>query len=260
MAGPTAVVGTPDVLEVIGASNGQSLSMIPYLVGGAVSLWWQLASDGSYICAGSSAGLYVFTPAGQLVLSQAGNYIGAQIFAAPGEVLVADGPAGQNVIETISTVNGTSTVSSPFSGTFYGWFLDGSRFLTTLVDTVDNTVWVDSNTGVEQAVVDLPTTSLLAGQGNWIWTYDSNTYAFEIYAIGSGTPAFSYTASSSVSPVLSGSTIGLLSAGLPQMSVIDLSGSTPTIAMLSRSDCVPWRIRSQLKFSVGGGKYAWCPA
>lgn len=65
--------------------------------------WWKLASDGSYICAGSQAGLSVWTPAGQLLVSRQGDYSAANTFAAPDEVRVANGAAGQNIVETIST-------------------------------------------------------------------------------------------------------------------------------------------------------------
>ena len=106
-------------------------------------------------------------------------------------MLVALGPAGQNVIETISIADGTSSVGPTFSGQFNSWFLDGQRFLT----NVSNTVWTYSNTGVQQALISLPTVASLTGQGGWIWTYESNVpgYAFDIYPIGSTTPVASYS-------------------------------------------------------------------
>lgn len=220
MAGQTVVVGGAGRLEIRALSDGSLLSVIDY------GAWWRLASDGSYICTGSTTGLFVFTPAGQIAASKSGDYSKANSFAAPGQVLVALGPAGQNVIESISTVDGTSSVSPTFSGLFNSWFVDGGHFLTNAATTV----WVYSNTGAQQAIVSLPTIANLTGQGNWIWTYGSNTvgYRLDIYSIGSETPSFSFSGSPVSLAIASGTTIGFLPYGTGQVSVIDMSGSTPT--------------------------------
>ena len=217
MAGQTVVVsGTIRAL-----SDGHVLS-IPAPTNPA---WEKLASDGSYICFGSNLGLSVYTPAGQLAVFKPGDYSPAQVFAAPGDVLVALGPAGQNLIESISTVDGTSTVGPAFSGQFNSWFVDGTRFLTNL----SNTVWVYSNIGVQQAVVVLPSIFGLTGQGNWIWTYGGSTSSapLDIYPIGSQTPSLSFNNVFSL-VIPSGTTIGILASGQGQVSVIDLSGPTLT--------------------------------
>src|ERR1019366_1162288 len=55
-------------------------------------------------------------------------------FAAPGQVQVADGPAGDSNIEFISVPSGVSTLSVPYDGEsqfFEGWFTDGGGFFTT---------------------------------------------------------------------------------------------------------------------------------
>ncbi|WP_263415780.1 Ig domain-containing protein [Terriglobus albidus] len=228
MKGQTVVDGVTNGLEIRAAADGHVLSMIAFpglnttIVHGP---WWRLASDGSYVCIGSSTGLFIYTPSGQLAASKSGDYSLANIFPAPGQVLVALGPAGQNVIESISAVNGTSSVSPAFSGQFNSWFLDGGRFLTNL----STTVWVYSNTGVQQALVTLPTISNLTGQGNWIWTYASSTpgYPLEVYSIGSQTPSLSYSGYADTVAIASGTSIGILPYGTGQVSVIDLSGSTP---------------------------------
>ena len=221
MAGQTVVDQIANGLEVRALSDGHVLSLIVY-----PGAWWKLASDGSYICIGSKTGLFVYTLAGQLAASKSGDYSLANIFPAPGQVLVALGAAGQNVIESISTANGTSSVSPTFSGQFNSWFLDGARFLTNL----STTVWVYSNTGVQQAIVALPTISSLTGQGNWIWTYAGSTpgYPLDIYPIGSETPSLSYSGYADTVAIASGTTIGILPYGTGQVSVIDLSGSTPS--------------------------------
>jgi Putative Ig domain len=231
MAGQTAVAAIANGLEVVAASDGHLLSVIDYpglniIAVGASPVWWQLASDGSYVCIGSQAGLFVFSPTGQTLVSKAGDYSSANAFAAPGQVLVALGPAGANVIETLSTSDGTSTVGPTFSGQFNSWFLDGTHFLTNL----DDTVWVYSNTSVQQAIVSLPTIDNLTGQGKWIWTYASDIYGgpLEIYPIGSDTPVLSYSAPVDTVAVPSGTTIGLVFQDTGgQASVIDLSGATP---------------------------------
>jgi Putative Ig domain len=220
-AGQTVVVQIANELEVRALSDGHLLSLIAY-----PGAWWKLASDGSYVCVGSKAGLSVYTIAGQLSASKSGDYSLANAFAAPGQVLVALGPAGQNVIEAISTVDGTSTVSPAFSGQFNSWFLDGARFLTNL----STTVWVYTNTGAQEAIVALPTISMLTGQGNWIWTYNTDDFPdlpVDVYPIGSDTPALSFNGGITPTIVASGTTIGLLPYGTGQVSVVDLSGSTP---------------------------------
>ncbi len=230
MAGETAVVCIANGLEIRSASNGRLLSLIVYpglASDDANAPWWQLASDGSSICIGSETGLSVYTPAGQTVVFKPGDYSLAKAYAASGKVLVAMGPAGQNVIETISTANGASQLSPTFSGQFHSWFLNGGRFLTNLTKTV----WVYSDAGAQQAIVALPTIDNLTGQGDWIWTYESGKpgYPLEVYPIGSTTPAFSHSESSSSVAIASGSTIGVLPFGTGQVRIIDLSGPNPSM-------------------------------
>jgi hypothetical protein len=237
MAGPTVVDGVANGLEIRAQSDGHLLSTIAYpglnivppggtppsSVNGS---WWKLASDGSYICIGSNSGLSIYTLAGQIAASKSGDYSKANSFAAPGQVLVALGPAGQDVIEAISATDGTSTISPQFSGQFSSWFVDGGKFLTTL----STTVWVYSNTGVQQAIVQLPAITDLTGQGNWIWTYGTSSPAdttVNIYAIGSETPTLSFNGGDEPTFLTSGTTFAS-AVGPNQISVVDLSGSTPT--------------------------------
>jgi hypothetical protein len=232
MAGTTFAIGIPNGLEVRSNADGRVLSTVAYPgLGRLVPLgtnppWWQLASDGSYLCVGSTTSLTVYSLAGMTIASKPGDYSQAKSFSMPGSVLVAIGPAGQSVIETISTADGTSTVGPSFSGQFNSWFLDGARFLT----NAQNTVWVYTNTATQQAVVALPTIENLTGQGNWIWTYSAFTqgYQLDIYAIGADTPTLTYAGSVDAVAVASGTTIGLLSGGPGQLTVFDLSGSIPS--------------------------------
>jgi hypothetical protein len=222
MAGQTFAIAVPNGVEAHAVSDGHLLAIIPYPSDYYGNVWWQLASDGSYISIGSNLGLIAFTPSGQTLFSRTGDYSKAQAFAAPGHVLVALGPAGANVIETVSTADGSSSVGPAFSGTFNSWFLDGSKFITNLQDTI----WVYSSASVQQAFFTLPTVENLTGEGNWMWTYQPGATSgspLNIYPIGSDTPALS----ASGQPIPSGTTLFISGAAPGQASVIDLSGATP---------------------------------
>lgn len=227
IAGQTILVEIPNGLQVRALADGHLITTINFpglnMNLGVTQPWWQLASDGSYICVGSQSGLFVYSSSGQLAVSLPGDFSKAKAFAAPGQIQVALGPAGQNVVQTISPVNGASAVSAPFSGSFNSWFLDGGRFITNL----GTTVWVYSNTGVQQALVSLPTVEFLKGQGNWICTWQSagSGSPLAIYAIGSETPSLSLNVASSTQPFITGTRIGAFSSAT-QFSVVDLSSTT----------------------------------
>jgi hypothetical protein len=220
LAGQTIVIETSNGLEIRAAADGSSLATIP----GPVSQW-NLASDGNYISVANISGLKAYSTAGQSLVSEPGDYSNAMVFAAPGQMQVAKGPAGSSVIQTISVSSGVVSLSSPFQGAFYRWFVDGGRFLT----NVANTVWVYSNAGVQQDLASLPTVQGLAGQGKWFWT---NASSLDIYAVGASVaPTASYTFPDGTNTVIpSGSTIGVLAFGYPIASVINLSGAAPTRA------------------------------
>lgn len=226
LAGPTVVIGLPTGFEVRASSDGHVLSTITAQIS-----WWKLASDGSYICAGSNNGLSAWTPTGQLLMSHTGDYSKAKSFATPGEVRIALGPKGANVVEKIAVQTGTFTVGPAFAGQFHSWFIDGDRFLT----NVATTVWVYSRDSLQEAIFSLPTIENLTGQGGWVWTYRAYTpgYPLSIYAVGGdGTTTATYALDVSTDAIPSGTTIGVLPAG-ERTSVIDLSGSYP-----SRTDYV----------------------
>jgi hypothetical protein len=240
MANQIFVIGQANGFEIHATSDGHLISAIQSPLidpsNNEVISWWKLATDGSYVCAGTTTGLMVWSPTGQLLFTRPGNYystpgvtISANVYAAPGQILIASGPAGQNVIETVLATDGTSSVGPAFSGTFYSWFSDGQRFLT----HTGTTVWVYSAGAVQQSILSLPTNTQLtgitqlAGQGNWFWTYQGIEGTLNIYAVGANTPSASYTIACCTTAVPSGSTIGLVSDGSPSVSVIDLSGSTP---------------------------------
>jgi hypothetical protein len=222
IAGGTMIDVAPNGLEVRSSSDGHLLATIP----GGYS-WYQLASDGSYVSAGSPTALMAWTTSGTVLVSHPGNYAAALAFSAPGQVRIALGAAGKSVIETISTATGTSSLSPAFQGSFNSWFSDGARFLTAL----STTVWTYSSAGAQQDVTQVTATDNLGGEGNWFWTYDS-ARQLTIYQVGaSATAAFSSQIGDVDSRDFpSGTTIGIPASGAGQITVIDLSGVTPVSA------------------------------
>jgi hypothetical protein len=222
LAGPTIIIGTPSGLDVRSSTTGQLLASVAATVPS-----WHLASDGSYVCAGSTTGLSAWSPSGQLLFSRSGDYSSSAVVAMPGTILVALGPAGQNVVETISVMTGSSSIGPPFSGQFSSWFADGSRFLT--ADNTTNKLWVYSNASVQQDLRSLPALDNLAGTGTWFWTLGTLNNILNIYAVGaSATPAATYVLSTGSTITPSGSTLAAYSEGPEQLSVIDLSSATPS--------------------------------
>lgn len=220
LAGQVAVIATAQQLQMYSVTDGHQILSVP------APSWWKLASDGSYLSAGTATSLTAWSSSGEQVFSLNGDYHAALAYAAPGQIQLAGGPSGANVIETDSFPSGKSVVSAQFSGSFNSWFLDGNRFLT----NVGNTVWVYSNAVVQQELVMLPSTTNLTGQGNWFWaTPVSNSPAeVDVYAVGGGaspTQVFSFPLDTSY--IVSGNTIAALQFQTAALSVIDLSGAAP---------------------------------
>ena len=223
VAGNTMIDVASGGLEVRSATDGHVLTTLP-----GQFLWYQLASDGSYVAAGSGTALTAWTTSGQVIFSQAGEYKDAVTYSAPGQLQVALGGKGASVIETISIPAGTSTVSPAFQGTFSSWFSDGARFITSL----NTTVWIYSSAGVQQDLAQVTGASSVAGEGNWFWTYGSTPQLLNIYKVGASTsPTFSGQFGDIFAQAISsGTTIGIPSGEAGQITVIDLSGSTPVSA------------------------------
>lgn len=222
LAGGTAVLSSPSGgFEVRDASDGHVLSRI---VGRYP--WIRLASDGSYVYAGTKSALSAWGRDGQLLFTRPGDYSLSKTFADGAVLRVARGPAGANVIETIVPSTGQSSVGSTFNGTFHSWFQDGDRFITNL----STTVWVYSGAGTEEAVLSLLTVQNLTGQGRWLWTHQDDTpgYRLTLYRIdGDGTPAASYELGVAAKLSPGKDVIGV--AFDPSAAVIiDLSGASPS--------------------------------
>jgi Putative Ig domain len=219
LAGPTVVIGTPGGFDLRSSSSGQLLASVA-----ASYSWWKLAADGSYVCAGGTTGLQAWSPSGQVLASRSGDYSQALAFAAPGQIQVALGPAGANVIETVSLAGGTSSVGPQFQGSFSSWFLDGSQFITT--DSTANRIFIYSNTTIQEDAI-IPNGSFasnVAGEGAWLWTVGSAP-GLNIYKVGaSASPTASFSLSGQL--IASAQTLGIV--GPSAVTVIDLSGAVPT--------------------------------
>ncbi len=235
LAGPTVVIGTATGIEVRASSSGEIQAEIATTsTDGEVPLpWWTLASDGSYVCSGNATGLSCWSPTGAQLFSESGYYSEAQAFATPAALLLAAGAKGASAIETVSSTTWTSSVGPSYSGTFYSWFQDGSRFFTTTAAT--NTLWIYSDATVQQDMRSLPSLENLSGEAAWFSTYqpDAPMEPLNIYAVGnSALPTVTYDEAgidANIPDIPSGSTIGLIGSG-GVVTVIDLSGSSPAEA------------------------------
>ena len=260
LAGPIIAVGLANGLELRSSVDGQLQATIvsamidpPLPLG--ITAWWKLASDGSYVAAGSSNGLTIWNTTGQPILSRSGNYSAARVIAAPGQLQIALGAAGQNVIETISTVSGTSSIGPAFSGNFYTWFFDGQRFLTNL----NTTVWTYSAASVQQALVSLPSIENLSAYGNWLYTYVSDgtfiSGPIVFYPIGGHAPSATINIPAGSAIVPAANTLGIPSYGVPSTSVIDLSAATPvkTDYVLPIASGTAYTANSASSWTIGNG-------
>jgi hypothetical protein len=244
LAGSVMMDAVSGGVEVRSATDGHLLTTLA----GSFA-WYRLASDGSYICAGSTTSITAWSPSGQTLFTEKGDYSQANVFAAPSQVLVALGAGGPTLIESISVATGSSSLSPAFQGTFAVWFADGSRFLT----NQGNVVWTYSDAAVQQDVTQVSSMVTLGGQGNWLWTY-ANGGSVNIYQVGaSAAPAFSQNYGIESLPVSSGSTLSVLAFGAGQLTNIDLSGTTPVATSYS----VPLAYLSAFTTIPGG---AWIVA
>lgn len=233
-------------LEIRSAASGQVLATVHVP---ATFSWYRLAVDGSYVVIGGSTGITVWSTSGQILVSSAGDYSQAIPFAASGQVLIALGPAGQNVIETISVATGNSSVSPNFQGSFNSWFVDGQRFLSNL----GSTVWTYSNAAVQQDLTAVSSVTGLSGQGDWFWTWTENN-SLNVYQVGnSASPTLSAPFNILSTAFPSGNTIGVLPFGAGQLTIIDLSGATPvsTNYTLPYADLSVYAATSATQWLVG---------
>jgi hypothetical protein len=191
LAGTTLAVGGPDHITLLSAADGHALGSVPWTsTDGA----WALAADGSYVWAASESVLGAWSPEGQKLVGRTGDYESAQILAAPQQLLVAQGPAGQgNAIESISLATGKSTVGAQMNTTFWSWFLDGSGRYLTADATADTTiigVFASDGTMLDRQTLQAQIDELV-GQGQFFWTLErppanSDSVTLKVYKLGGG--------------------------------------------------------------------------
>ena len=234
--GPVMYIGIAHGAEIRSSTDGHLLTTIASNAlnspTSSIPSWSQLSFDGSYLVSGSQTGILIWTTDGTQVFSEPGDYSQAIAFAAAGQLQIAKGPAGAQVIETIAVPSG-KTKLIPFTGGFETWFTDGAKFLT----TSGNAVSTFTAAGDMLATVSMPDNSNLHGQGNWIYNFppSTNNSPVALYAIGANTPTATYTFGLGANIFPTGLLLGVserseMSGGnvaSPQFSVIDLSGTTP---------------------------------
>ena len=223
MVGTTAVIVTPTGFEIHSTTDGSTLGTIA----SSAPNWWKLAADGSYIAVGSNTGVSAWSTSGQQLFTNSGDYSRAVAYAAAGQLQIANGRAGTNVIESIAVPSGSSTTGTQqFNGTFAAWFTNGGDFIT----TAGSTALIYSNAVVQQATLSIGTNhGTIGGQGNWVWVIPANSDEVDIYPATGTTPTpTSYVFASAVTVVPPTAASGaVLGAASSVFSVIDLSGATP---------------------------------
>ncbi|MEO8902310.1 MAG: hypothetical protein ABI488_10425 [Polyangiaceae bacterium] len=167
-----------------------------------------LASDGSYLWGSSSTGIKAWSTSGTVLANRAGAYAASKIYAAPGELRVAQGPAGLYVIELIDVSTGSATTSPAFTGGFSSWFLDGAHFIT----SVGSTVWIYPKSGVGAKGPFAVVGGTAVGQGAFFWTAGPDPssplprYAFVVYSAADGSTVLTTAGASSPIDVVNPST------------------------------------------------------
>lgn len=222
IAGNTVAIRTPAGFDIRAAANGALTAQIA--APSAYSNFWKLASDGSYLVLWSDTRLAVWTSGGTPLFTRNGDYYNSQIYAAPGELRIARGPAGAGVIETIAVPSGTSSVSAAFTGAFATWFGDGERF----ASVVGSTVFINTRLAVQESVISTPGVLGPQGYGSLFWTQASGRLWF--YAVGGGAASVADYPLNTGSPtvILSGSTVAFPAPGTAGISIVDVSGTSPT--------------------------------
>jgi hypothetical protein len=161
-----AVLATFDMMYIENELSGDG--MLP-----------RFSNDASYVWQQGGWALRAWSLQGELLFQRSGYYTHARIYAGPNELLIADGPAGSNIIERV-TLNGTSSTAATFAGTFAGFFDDDARFLAR--DSAGTTIY--SPGGVPQQLI--PAAGYAWGYGELVMVGAS------IYRIGQALPIATY--------------------------------------------------------------------
>lgn len=243
------VVAQPLDFEVYDASDGRRVFSIP----AADATSAAPATDGSYVWAASSSALSVFSPTGTKLFSVPGDYSKAAVFAASGEVRIARGGKGANVLERLSVPGGASTTSAPISGTFHAWFADGGYFLT----RGPGVVHVYTATGSAKGVLLFADGNAVGGIGDLVWIYAPGLpYTLKFYPVSGGTmPVASFDLDVTIKLVPTAYGIGLLDGGVTSLRLITLTAGMPR--MVSLSSPIPRHDGFAMDESGGWSVGAW---
>ncbi len=229
MAGGVLLVvsGDGSALQTISEASGAAIGSMSL----AGSSQTGLAIDGSYVWTASSSALTALSTIGTVLASQPEDYSTSIIEGSPGSVRVAMGPAGAQVIQAVPTNGAASTNSPPFTGIFANWFVDGTKFLTTL----DNNVYVYAADVTQLEFLPVSTLGILGGDGQYLWNDQTKTIqgVVDVYAIGgSSEPIKTYSPGFEAVVVGSGHELALVATG--QMFVAD--APLPGAPMLTVAD------------------------
>jgi hypothetical protein len=225
LAGNTLALATSNEIVIRDPSDASVVATIPAR-SNTTAFWYKLASDGSYVVAGNSEGLWVWSRTGTPQAMRTGNFDHAKVFAAPGQLRIYN---GGNAIDYIALPGSIISTGPAFQGSFEGWFVDGSHYITRF----GNMLWIHSAAGVveDSGTVDTSGSPFprFGGSGNWLWATRQGNSVLDFHAIGSGFATPVSFPGAGFPNFGSGTTF----AHIPRtnrLSVYDLSGATPVKA------------------------------
>jgi hypothetical protein len=236
VAGTVALSG-PTSIALLSATDGHLLHTISVPDIATVPARFGLASDGSYVWIESQSNLLrAWSTSGKMLVNLPDDFYECPTFAAPTELRIAACSVGDYVI--VSTVTGQLDVVHPQDSlpgfSFASWFLDGSRFITGVVqgDTPAGTTTLAlySAAGVMQGQVVLPYSAFgVVGQGDYFWTtaFQSDapsTSPVQVFAVG-GPSAPVWVGPPGTVAGAGGTLLAISDAATRAVHLVDLSGT-----------------------------------
>lgn len=215
-----------DTLAVVepGSNRVQVRSAVTGLVTATLPMGTRagVSTDGSAVWVSSGQALEVYSPSGTLLLREAGDFSTAAVFARPGQLRVIRG----TTLERLDVPGGARTMLASISGSFRGWFHDGSHFFTRL----GTTVWVVSADGVVRTVMNLPEANGggLEGQRDWFWNRFPAGMPTSFFRLDAGQNPVTTRTIPFGTYTHAGDSLGLLSHGSTSFEVLRLGESTLT--------------------------------
>lgn len=144
----------------------------------------QLSSDASYLWNASSSGVTAWSLSGDVIATWPGTYVAEAGIAGPDALRFFTGPRGANVLEAL-TLSDQSSHTKAYEGTFRAWFADGSRFITTVGDSIR----VYSKDAVQEQLLLVSANLFVGGFGDYFWVASgtANAQTFQVFRVGSAT-------------------------------------------------------------------------